>query len=347
MIKALRVSNFRGIRDAHLDDLPKVAVLMGPNGCGKSTLLEAMLIGGSNDVGDAVGRVVKRRLELTRGARWLYWNGDTANRDAPPTIHTSWQDQVARTVNLLHAKGSNPHLDKLARDGQVRDLTAFDHVRATARQGAESMEWLVDWDTSNDYRSHRAQGQWSKSRPFLRLLDQRIGSPRSPSHKAYTECRQRGGTEAAKQLIHELVPDLIDVEILTDEDNAPYLALSQQGRSVPVALAGDGMESIVRLALEMSAPKPGTLLIEEPEAHQHYGAMSRTARLLAAAAKQGTQLVISTHSLELLDMLLAEIENLDDLAVLRLRLDNGQLTCVRVPGKEASRARAEFAHDLR
>jgi len=114
-------------------------------------------------------------------------------------------------------------------------------------------------------------------------------------------------------------------------------------------LAGDGMESLVRLALELSQREHGTFLIEEPESHQHTAAVVRSARIIAAAAKLGCQIILSTHSMELLDGILASLsaDEIDMLAVYRLRLVQGELKVHRMPGIEVNAARAGIEDDLR
>ncbi|MGH7294324.1 MAG: AAA family ATPase, partial [Polyangiaceae bacterium] len=40
-IEAIRLKNFRALRDVHLENLPSFCVLVGANGAGKSTLFSA------------------------------------------------------------------------------------------------------------------------------------------------------------------------------------------------------------------------------------------------------------------------------------------------------------------
>jgi predicted ATP-dependent endonuclease of OLD family len=106
---------------------------------------------------------------------------------------------------------------------------------------------------------------------------------------------------------------------------------------------------VIRLALELSATGPGTMLIEEPEVHLHAKSLALAARLVLQAARRGTQVIMTTHSLELIDMLLAQAtaDDLASLAVLRLRLESGVLRCIPVPGRDAAHARSEISEDLR
>lgn len=182
----------------------------------------------------------------------------------------------------------------------------------------------------------------------LTFLELGNGDPRTPLHQVFTETRIRGGIGAACDLLREVDPTITGLEILTEGD-VPILHLSYADRSVPVTLTGDGMQSLVRLALGLSARSSGVFLIEEPEAHQHTAAIVRSAKVIAAAALSGSQVILSTHSMELLDGILASLpdDRVDIVAVYRLRLIEGQLKVLRMKGSEVNAARAGIEDDLR
>jgi predicted ATPase len=120
--------------------------------------------------------------------------------------------------------------------------------------------------------------------------------------------------------------------------------------SVPVALAGDGAVALVRAALELGSIKRGTVLLEEPEAHQHPGAIAATAGAIHAALAQGIQVVLSTHSLDVLDALLSQAPDgfdFDRMAVYRMGLHNGELKTQRLPGSDVRFYRERIGDDLR
>jgi hypothetical protein len=299
VIQSIQIENYRGIRKGELQDLPRIAVLTGPNGCGKSSVLEAMQIGSSAE--GRVHRVLGRWGGLVSPHRWLLHRGELGQ--AKVTVR--WDD--------------NSWIRKLVTTG--------------VGGAGDSMD--------------RAEGTITESKAAL-FIEHRPGRPSPALHQLFTDTRRRGGVEAALKLLAEVDPSIRGLEILTEGDQ-PILHIAYDDRVVPAALAGDGMSSLVRLALELSQRKDGTFLIEEPEAHQHSAAILRSARIVVAAARLGSQVLLSTHSMELLDDLLAALrdDELDLLAVYRLRLVQGELKVLRMPGKEVHAARTEIEDDLR
>lgn len=96
--------------------------------------------------------------------------------------------------------------------------------------------------------------------------------------------------------------------------------------------------------------KPGGLaLLEEPETHLHPGAIRQAARAIHAAAGRDIQVALSTHSLELIDALLAEVpEKRDRVTVFRTALNSdATLLTHQLKGSEAFDARMKISEDLR
>jgi hypothetical protein len=175
------------------------------------------------------------------------------------------------------------------------------------------------------------------------------GLAAEPLHTLYTSAIEQGRGPDVFASLCEVVQGLVRVEILTEGD-APVVHTVFEDHSVPVALAGDGVQALMRLVLKLVAKPGALLLIEEPECHQHPRAIGQTCRAIWAALRQDVQVVLTTHSLDLIDNLLAEAktdEDLDKLAIFNVHLENGVLSAAKSGGREAAFARTEIANDLR
>ncbi len=84
--------------------------------------------------------------------------------------------------------------------------------------------------------------------------------------------------------------------------------------------------------------------------HQHPGALRQSAETIAASVKRGLQVVVATHSLELIDDLIlamSKLNMLSALSVQNLRLTNGHLESSTFSGSEADKIRNVISTELR
>ena len=165
----------------------------------------------------------------------------------------------------------------------------------------------------------------------------------------FSDAVKQGRRREVQDFLRELVPTLETLEILEEKDKGSQLYVVTAGGAVPVATSGDGIQSFAQLAIELAAIPEGLALIEEPEVYQHPRAIWQSARALLAAMRRGVQIVLSTHSLELIDALLGQAEGaeLDRIALFNLAIDQGELRSSRSSGEDLVFARQTLERDLR
>ena len=318
MINSLEIQNLRGIREGRLDGLTPLVVLVGPNGSGKSTVLDALFIGASKDPKQAVQEAAKRHPGVDQVARWIVWSGAISE---PVRISVSTDTGGSRTLKLgINPIGVAPNYIKFLEESSSPQGTEGSGPQVPAMDGVSE----------------------------ARLLEPRAFNSVPPLHRLYTEAVVQGRRDEARNIVTDLIPHARNLEILTEADR-PIVHVVFDDHSVPVAVAGDGIYSLARLSLELASRPSGVVLIEEPEVHQHPAAIRRWICAILGAVRRGIQIVITTHSLELIDCLLAEASNedLEKLSVYRLGLDQGDLRNVRIPGPEVAFLRTEIQDDLR
>jgi energy-coupling factor transporter ATP-binding protein EcfA2 len=157
--------------------------------------------------------------------------------------------------------------------------------------------------------------------PDIKLVDP--ATNRLPLADLYTLVAEQGLTKQAKSIITELLPEVQDIQILTQQGQ-PAVYLDYKNGSKPLATAGDGVRLLLQQSLELAALAGGVVLLEEPEVHMHPGAIRQSARAM-----------------------LAKTEDLDKLSFYRLQIEDGILKSYRHTGTEASRARTQIEDDLR
>jgi hypothetical protein len=323
MIDALTIDGFRGIHRGALVGFGPVTVLTGPNGCGKSAVLDALLIAGSADPADALGRAISHHPVNRLPAEWL------VNHRAVGARIGVVEGESSFSVELWIEDEDSPsgNLESPVR----RAVARLDGQLAVAQIGA-------------DGRYHTRPMPLRRGR-YARLVD--TGVP-TPLTRIWADVVKGGAREQAEQVLQKLLPGARAFQSLQEQDGSTALYVEYEDRAVPVALCGDGIQAAVQILLNLAVIRSGGLaLIEEPEVFQHPRAIGQTVKVLWEAAERGVQLVVTTHSIEIIDGLLAAAgERLSDVVVLNLKLEGGELACVRAAGPEAVRKR-QAGEDLR
>jgi energy-coupling factor transporter ATP-binding protein EcfA2 len=335
LISSIEISNFRGIHEGKLEKLSPLTILVGPNGCGKSAVLDAMLIGSIWDTSVGIVQAVQRHPQVNEGAKWLLWRSG-GNGQCEIRIVA---DDVSR-----HCRIESPHPTQ---PGQIPIVCS---VSDSAGRSLDKIEIVFQpGNVIGSVATETPSVPSHERMPGARLVE--CHREHQLLHRLVSAAIESGRFEQVMALLKEVVPELRDIRILTEQAPAgdqPIVHLVYEQRSVPVALSGDGIHSLLRLAVELASQPEGTVLLEEPEVNQHPGAMRQTARAILAAVKR-LQVVLTTHSLELIDALLAEAreEDIERLSLYRLELEDGRLIAVRTPGPDVAFCRGEIAQDLR
>ncbi len=335
-IQSVEIENLRGIKSGKLEGLAPLTVLTGPNGSGKSTVLDALDIGGSPNPAEAVRDCVLRRPKTPGGPRWLIWRGGRGRA----VVSVAAERCEMRTVEV----GS----------------------QTTTDAGPDS---LILGRFYNSMKQSVEQGQWYRAEFYsgggVSLSDERFPIPGVQEVElieglhvgsgggrgladTFSSLVRDGRRKEANTFGRRLFPMIEHLEVLTDGGEA-MLGLVFEDHAVPAQLGGDGAFASLKIALELLAVGEGVALLEEPEAHLHPAAMALVAKAIVNAVRSGTQVVLTTHSIEFIDRLVDEVgdDAAELLALFKVNLRDGQLVSARFPGEDVVFARDEIEKDLR
>jgi energy-coupling factor transporter ATP-binding protein EcfA2 len=333
VIRSIELKRFRGIREGKVENLSPLTVLVGRNACGKSAVLEALYIGSHRAPTMTIAHLVNLRPELPNAVRWLVFrSGDDG--DAEIRIDAAHRVHPTRITTLQLRPTSNPS-------------------RASLRIGAFVSPTDAPEQRTLDF--HQDNTLSFETEPFsdaipscdVRLIKAGHTVAQNDIEAVFTKAVQGGYKAALRQLLSKLVPNFEDLEMLA-EAGKPVLHVRLSDRATPLSIAGDGIRSLVRQAVEMGALSNGLVLLDEPEAFMHPAAIYEAARVIWAAVRRQVQVVIATHNLELLDALVADAgDDVHALSVYRLHLANDVLRTSRTPGDDVALLRTEMQEDFR
>lgn len=303
MISRLAVSNYRGIKRGEVDGLAQVNIFIGKNNSGKSSILEAIyLLSSAVHLTDPLNRdrlqhLIARRSAGGRekGEEVLWHSYDTSQ---PIEVHVN--TPLGPLKAELHQW--HPHPLVKAEGGIAIGTEKYDLLCLIDKIAIRGPGWggpavadpgyVMSWIRDREGLAHFLRG--------IVLLEP------GPISSAVLEplwpalLRRR-----LDRLLVEMLREAYDVDV-EDLTYVPYAGRYQLVAKLPHTFVrlddlGDGARYAAVLTAVASLTEGSALLIEEPEASQHpYGLLRLTDILLGLARRGGTQVFITTHSLELL-----------------------------------------------
>lgn len=350
-LRGLKLAHIRGIVRGELDGFGGLTILTGPNGCGKSTILDALAVGAAGEPLEALGRAVGRRKNVRNAARWFIHGAGTRTKHgsivltlandvtiASALVYTASENLPAPATRLSPVPpysliGFSPELEALSDTrGQTRDVDLA----------------LVAFNGRAEYE---VKGQVTRDRkfgldPVVRLIDPAV---QPPLEAAYSEAFRQGRKPEFLRLLADLDPRIQGCDLLSEEDGTPAVYLTLTDAVIPIGLAGDGVQTLAQIALELASSPGGLVLVEEPEVCLHPRAILQAARAMLAAMRRGIQVVMTTHSLELIDAVIATADaaDLEQIVLFNLVLEAGRLKSSRYSGADLPYNREIIANDLR
>jgi hypothetical protein len=331
MLTQVEIENVRGIATGRLHGLTELVVLVGPNGCGKSSVLDAIHIGASPRPVEACQQALLRiRSEAGAG----YWFPRSGADKATVITESGTQRRVTRIERALSTAGRLELVLSVTKAGTVAD---FATLATFASDGTLAVASVT---------------------PHIAVVLPDVNLVEFPAHvplyKLYNEAINQGRAREISALVSELLKRDVNLAIKVSEvegRDTPYLGMDFHHGAVPVDFAGTGVHACVNIAAHLASRREGAVLLEEPEVHLHPAAVRLVARTLWLGVKRGIQVILSTHSLELIDYLLAERDagcDLLKLTVYSVRLpEDGCLRVSRIPGDSVERLRNGLDEELR
>ncbi|MHC1637258.1 MAG: AAA family ATPase [Candidatus Nezhaarchaeales archaeon] len=363
MLKSITIRNLRGIKECIIKDLNEVNILIGKNGSGKSTILEAIYLASAwiNPQDNLHGKlkfdyIISRRTGRGNWARsrdviWFMMDTNEAIE-----INLFFDSQKSMEFKIFH---------DVNEPDQAIWLRIPKSLESKIPRISEGYEYCnLAHDIILNPKTHSRDAYHIKD--FISpLFKDEINFLRGTTlidSRALTQPEVIEKTIWPKLLakrLDKLIINIIREGFEPSSEDLTYmpiagaftLALKLSRTTVRVDDLGNGTRAAILLASILSTTGNTIMLIEDPENHQHPKGLATIMRFTLKMAKERElQLLMTTHNIELIDMLLEEAEkqeNLNNIAIYKLTLEEGNLNATRYEAQEAIQLRKELNYDLR
>ena len=349
----VHVRAYRGLQDVEMKGLQDINVLIGPTNTGKSSMLEAICLAtGPNRL--ELGLAKSLRGRGRDGIASIQALFPRLKTSLPIEIHIEFIEESGASENLVLKFAPcgiilDSYADLLKGEGlRESDFKVLEGNWRSERKFAE-LQIAVRLEDLRVFGPYVLSGDvFSPMESLAWLLPHDLLSPRS-FDTSYSEAYVSDYLPELIEVLGTLHPHLEDIRPVKLEDDGrwrTYVRLA--GKALPMHAMGDGFKAAFIL-LEV-ARRHDLLLLDTPEAYQHHKGLVAVAEGLVAAASQlGSQIILATQSLELLDLLLEKsAEREVGTQIYRFGLADGQATIYPpLSLADAREARALVGADLR
>ncbi len=304
MLTDLSLSNFRGTTRLRVDGLRQFTILTGANNCGKTTLLEAAALFTAIDDGVDLAELYET-LVTHRGVPGFAADNVATGPDGTGTVGSGGRGYELRPGYVV--------------DESTQASKAYIQFRGSPQQRTFYRSKQICFVAAESSRDHGG------------------------IEAAMTFAEKSGHRRAVMELLRRVDPSITDLRILIGERNEPVLHAITDRNGIdtawPVALAGSGFKRLLTLLCQVSGAK-GLVCVDDPEAHMHPKLFKQLATVLWQLVDNGAQVMLATHSLDLIAAIVEPINGTPKSAQLGIiglaRERSGVVTCqVRQKGGAA------------
>lgn len=361
MITSIRINSYRNLEGVKLEKLGMVNVIVGENNTGKTSLLECInLIKDEN--------VLKNLLD---GIKWReYRNIDLG------LVKKNYQryHEVMNSFDLRQGANKRLSVDFETDFGEfsvgMKGTEFEDFIDLENISKEESRNYLEvedrmynGLDGSYWYNGIETNVEFTELQSY-RLKMKKVGvatpveyiSPityylESGNYNNLNKVIKEGKKELLLSLLQGFDANITDLNI-TMEANKPrvYLTKDKFG-TMPLSLFGDGVKKALTVASAIICNQHGIVLIDEIETGIHKAALVEFFHWIMEIGKKcDTQIFATTHSIEAIDALLANVdENIDkgEIVTFRLEADKSRVIAKRFSQNKLMTVRNELGYDIR
>ena len=366
-VSQVNIASYRGLSNIEIGGLSDVNVFLGPSNAGKSSALEAIHLALSADeIGDALLAIIRSRgVAGVSSLGGLFPNLDPGTK-IDIKLHTIQPEAVGNEPQVLRhgspdeiqvsVENSTVRIAELselmAQQGLDLDDCSFLDVEVTSRIGEAkstySSQLALNLKEVNVAGQFVTSGDPPKNLENVSFVTPSELTDISVFDESYSNAYLHGTLPSLLESLRSVYPLLGDIRPVKMDANRWMSYVQLSDGVYPMFVMGDGFKAA--MVLLSHALSPGLLLLDTPEAFQHVGGLEVLSKSIAeAAGGLGSQVMIATQSLELLDILLKDCEEREvNMSVTRFEhKDEGIVTYRPLSGRETLEDRRLIGVDPR
>ena len=348
MLQNIRIDGFRGIKHVELNNLRNVNVLIGENNSGKTSILEAVqLFANDNTMANLYSIAYKREVMLpvlgNRSAMTdmlLYCFHEGQHRHIRVEADTCFQQQI-----YVDIKGERfGYIEEDQKGWKALVEGEKTGIRGRYEYSVQGVHRDEEFEV---VESNRMLLRSSKGVIPMEYLNPATAQTQHTSIKTMYNVMRSEEREALITLLRKFDSRIVGIDKAVRSGRAINFLEMQDGEMRPVSVFGDGVKKVLAIANALVKSRGGILLIDEFETGIHKNALRKVAVwLFEAARKNETQVFLTTHSGEAIDVLTEESAYWGDLNLYRLEQYEGTTYVKKFAGEDVNSYRNNWGMDL-
>jgi ABC-type branched-subunit amino acid transport system ATPase component len=341
MLRTLRITSFRGLREFAMSGLGRVNLLVGTNNCGKTSVLEAIHILSAVGSSAPLWQAQLRRGELI----------DSATERQVDVAHVVHGHKLPARGGFIVAGDSDTgaqsvHASFIAREFSRKDDEGDDDDGDDVSSVAPMWLELIWSARSPDVRMPITRRGGMRDKPVLTGDDDLVttrgsvlfiateGLTRDNVVSMFESVVLTPDEQTVLQALRTIEPTIERIASVgtykkqSSRDARGGLAMMVAGQRIPIGSMGDGIWRLLGIALALVRARGGVLLVDEIDTGLHYSVLVDMWKLVLATARSlDVQVFATTHSRDCYEALAAVTEDGRDEISLQ-RIERGKVEAI-------------------
>lgn len=330
MLDGIEIRNFKGIRNGEFKSFGEINVFIGPNNSGKSTILDSIyLLNHFFSPHDILGNYIPRYLTAKKAGNTnfesLHWKyNQNVDSIIKPVVSLDKEEKigVGLEYNMLEWKFQ----DKFLVSDEIEDDEINREINTGGRRSYESITKYLSKSNNSVLSNYLNSLQGDLSNTYyihsgvFQVLEQ-------VENQVWGGLYQDRSDKKVISKLNEIYDTKVDQLSYVPRGEDPELQILFDDYAAEPGSLGDGFRYAFALFAGIEAYSPNTILIEEPENHQHPSAYEGIANsIVEYSTDDSKQFFVATHSLDFLSYLAEESrEKGIEMNIYHLGLNDGDL----------------------